>query len=201
MGENRMMILVELKQLVLTNVGFMILLKSTEDERTLPIFIGAAEAQAIAFLLNKVELPRPLTHDLFINTLDAVGYDIDRVEINNIVDGTFFADIVLSNNIEEISIDARPSDAIALSIRSEASIYVDEKVMETAGRIFNGEEDVVQSHDEGKKKKTVRKKVKHISPLKKLEKSIEKAIEEERYEDAAILRDEIKKLKDSHKGN
>ena len=123
------MILTTIRQLLLSNVGFIILLDNNEDERSLPIFIGAAEAQAIAFQLNNVDLPRPLTHDLLINMLDAVGYDVARVEIYDMENGTFFANIILRNSNEEIIIDARPSDAIAIAIRCDAPIFVDEKVI------------------------------------------------------------------------
>lgn len=174
---------------------------NTEDDRSLPIFIGAAEAQAIAFQLNKVELPRPLTHDLFVNTLDALEYDIKRIEIYDIKEGTFFANIILIDNkgMDELTLDARPSDAIALAIRTESPIFVDEKVMDTAGRIFNDDETVASQ----RQMKTIKHKKEHshINPLKKLEKSLQKAIEDERYEDAAKLRDEINTLKDSHTEN
>ena len=195
------MILTTIRQLLLSNVGFIILLDNTEDDRSLPIFIGAAEAQAIAFHLNAVELPRPLTHDLLINILDAVGYDTARVEIYDFEKGTFFANIILTNNNEEIMIDARPSDAIAIAIRCGAPIYVDERVMDEAGRLFNDEDEILKTKHNFTNKKRTDKKNHHIPPLKKLERSLEKAIIDERYEDAATLRDEINNLKDSHTGN
>ena len=202
------MLLTTVRQLLLSNVGFIILLESTEDERSLPIFIGAAEAQAIAFQLNKVELPRPLTHDLFISMLDAVGYEVIRIEIYDMQEGTFFANIILKNDYEEIMIDARPSDAIAISIRCDAPIFVDEKVMDVAGRIFKDNNDAaVTKTDDATVAKTNKGnnrhkgKLPHVPPLKRLEKSLEKAIIDERYEDAASLRDEINKLKDSHTDN
>jgi bifunctional DNase/RNase len=195
------MILTTIRQLLLSNVGFIILLDNSEDDRSLPIFIGAAEAQAIAFQLNKVELPRPLTHDLFVNTLDALDYDVARVEIYDLHEGTFFANIILKNDDGEIMIDARPSDAIAIAIRSDSPIFVDEQIMDTAGRIFNDDDENMPQQNNQQKKNTERKKIYHISPIKKLKRSLEKAIEDERYEDAGKLRDEINKLKDSHTGN
>ncbi|MCK5528684.1 MAG: bifunctional nuclease family protein [Kiritimatiellae bacterium] len=195
------MILTTIRQLLLSNVGFVILLDNTEDERSLPIFIGAAEAQAIAFQLNNVDMPRPLTHDLFITTLTAVGYSIEKVEIYDLQDGTFFSNIILVNESSEITIDSRPSDAIALAIRSNAPIFVSKEVMDKAGRIFtdNDEETTAQQHTTGTQSQE--KPLPHVPPLKKLEHSLEKAITDERYEDAAKLRDEINTLKDSHTGN
>ena len=193
------MIPTTIRQLLLSNAGFIILLDSTDDERSLPIFIGAAEAQAIAFQLNKVELPRPLTHDLILNLLDATNYDVVRIEIHDIQQGTFFANIILQSDDEEISIDSRPSDAIAVAIRCNIPIFVSEKVMNDAGRIFQeeGEDTVTEIKNNNKPEK----KIQHVPPLTKLKRSLKKAIAEERYEDAATLRDEIDNLKNSHTGN
>jgi len=195
------MILTTIRQLLLSNVGLLIQLDNTEDDRSLPIFIGAAEAQAIAFQLNNVELPRPLTHDLLINILDTVGHDVARVEIYDMQNGTFFANIILQNSNEEIIIDARPSDAIAIAIRSDAPIFVDEKVMDAAGRIFKDDDEKTVTHNNTERSKATNKNIPHVPPLTKLERSLEKAITDERYEDAAELRDEINTLKDSHTGN
>ena len=195
------MILTTIRQLLLSNIGFVILLENTEDQRSLPIFIGAAEAQAIAFHLNKVALPRPLTHDLVINMLDAVGYNIARVDIYDVEEGTFFANIILKNSTEEIMIDARPSDAIAIAIRCHAPIFVDESVMNKAGRIFTDDDENEIINKNRTSPKPLSKKKQHVPPLKKLERSLVKAIEDERYEDAANLRDEINQLRDSHTGN
>ena len=194
------MILTTIRQLLLSNVGFIILLDNTEDDRSLPIFIGAAEAQAIAFHLNKVELPRPLTHDLLLNILDALEYDVVRVEIYNLQESTFFANIILSNMDEEIIVDARPSDAIAIAIRCDTPIFVDEKVMNKAGRIFTDKDENISLNNSAKTNYS-KKELPHVPPLKKLKRSLEKAIADERYEDAANLRDAINNLKDSHTGN
>ena len=198
--EPKNMILTTIRQLLLSNAGFIILLDNREDDRSLPIFIGAAEAQAIAFHLNKTELPRPLTHDLLLNMLDAVGYDIARVEIYDLQEATFFANIILKSLNEEIMIDARPSDAIAIAIRCDAPIFVDEKVMNKAGRVFTDKDESIALNNSTKIKST-KKELPHVPPLKKLERNLEKAIEDERYEDAANLRDAINNLKDSHTGN
>ena len=195
------MILTTIRQLLLSNAGFVILLDNTEDERSLPIFIGAAEAQAIAFQLNNVDMPRPLTHDLFINTLDAVGYNVEKVEIYDLQEGTFFANIVLASESNEIIIDSRPSDAIALAIRSNTPVFVSKEVMDKAGRIFTDSDEETTAQQNNTAAHPKDKRLPHVPPLKKLEHSLEKAITDERYEDAAKLRDEINTLKDSHTGN
>ena len=203
------MIPVKVDQIFLSNVGFVVLLKGTDDERALPIFIGAAEAQAIAIHMNNVEVPRPLTHDLLKNTLDFLECRLQRVEVCDIRDSTFYATLVLERDGNEMRMDSRPSDAIALALRCDAPIYVYKKVMTEAGRVFSeselggGKPDAVAEAgaavpEPGKKGDDVQEKLSHLEALKK---DLEKAVEEERYEDAARLRDEIKRLKQTHTHN
>jgi bifunctional DNase/RNase len=196
------MILTTVRQLFLSNVGFVVLLDSDVDDRSLPIFIGAAEAQAIAIHMNDIEVPRPLTHDLLMNTLETLGCNVTHIEVSDLREGTFYARILLTAGGEDHTIDSRPSDAIALALRCGAPIYVEEKVMKEAGRVF--EED---GHEEGSSEtsdgtpKLPDKQSRHLTPLKALQANLEKCVEDERYEDAAKLRDEINRLKESHKEN
>lgn len=202
------MIPVKVDQIFLSNVGFVVLLKGTEDERSLPIFIGAAEAQAIAIHMNNVEVPRPLTHDLLKNTLDFLECRLKRIEVCDIRESTFYATLVLEKDGNEMKMDSRPSDAIALALRCDAPIYVYKKVMVEAGRVFTeselgGEKSVEMTEppgekEAGKKPDSGEEKLSHLEALKK---DLEKAIEDERYEDAARLRDEIKRLKQTHTHN
>jgi hypothetical protein len=181
------MIPVTFDKILLSNVGFVVLLKSDEDERTLPIFIGTAEAQAIALHVGSVKMPRPLTHDLLKNILEHIDIGLQRIEVCELREGTFIARMILSQNGGETEIDSRPSDAIALALRFEAPIFVAEEVMEEAGRVFKeneGEDTITFEEPEGKE----------LSQVDKLRKDLEKAVEEERYEEAARLRDEIKRL-------
>ena len=200
------MIPVKVEQLFLSNLGFVVLLKSDEDERTLPIFIGAAEAQAIAIKLNEVEVPRPLTHDLLKNILDFLEYRLKRVEVCDLREGTFYARLILERDGEELEIDSRPSDAIALALRFGSPIFVDERVMDEAGRVLEKteggpaeEEQTAETEPEPTAKKE--KKSAPLSPIEALERELEKAVREERYEDAARLLDELRKLKDPNRGN
>lgn len=122
-----------------------IILKDHEEKMALPIWIGLIEASAIATELEKIELSRPMTHDLMKNILAEVNVKVERVEVIDLKDNTFFAIIYLKKDGEEIVMDSRPSDAIALALRTHADIFVDKKVMEKSRRI-----DLSQQMDEGK---------------------------------------------------
>lgn len=102
-----------------------------EEERMLPIFIGPLEASSIAFALDGVTPDRPTTHDVFCQALEASGTSIARIEITDVVDGTFFAELHLATLSGEVVISSRPSDAIALALRTRAPIFVAEDVVES----------------------------------------------------------------------
>lgn len=182
-----------------SDVSFVLLLRGVTDERSLPIFIAATEAQSIAIKLNGKEFPRPLTHDLLKNVLDSYQCTLRKVEVSDLVDNTFHARITLECAGSVSELDSRPSDAIALALRCSAPIYVDENVMDKAGVIVEekeGEEDeettLVGEEPEDEPS---------LSPLDLLHKDLNRAIDEERYEDAASLRDRIKALEDQQSSN
>jgi hypothetical protein len=108
----------------------LVLLKETSGDRYLPIWIGAVEATAIAFAQQGLVPPRPLTHDLLKNVIEAVGVALESVTITDLRDGVYYADISFGNGTQ---VSARPSDAIALAIRAGTAIYADDAVMEEAG--------------------------------------------------------------------
>jgi len=110
-----------------------VLLREVGGTRFLPIWIGAGEATAIAFALEGVEPQRPLTHDLLRATAEALGARVDRVVVTDLRDGVYYADLVFDVDGEEVSVSARPSDAIALAARTEAPISVFPAVLEEAG--------------------------------------------------------------------
>ena len=110
-----------------------VLLKESEGERYLPIWIGAVEATAIAFALQGVQTPRPMTHDLMRDILEETEVQVDRVLINELVDQTFFALIRLTLDGRSREVSSRPSDAIALAVRINAPIFANEEVLEQAG--------------------------------------------------------------------
>jgi hypothetical protein len=107
-----------------------IVLKEMNGERLLPIVIGMFEAQSIHVKINNVQLPRPLTHDLLGRVIDALGGTLQRIVVNDLEQNTFYARLVLQSNNGEIEVDSRPSDAIALAIRSEVPIFVEEVVFD-----------------------------------------------------------------------
>jgi bifunctional DNase/RNase len=113
-----------------------IILRPLEDEgeetRVLPIWIGQPEATAILLALEDVDLPRPLTHDLMKSVIETLGAYIERVEITRVEEGTFYAALIVRGEERTLAIDARPSDSIALAVRTGAPVYVAEDVMELA---------------------------------------------------------------------
>lgn len=109
-----------------------VLLADADIELLLPIFIGPFEAHAIASVIEKVEFPRPLTHDLLRAVIEEVGYQVERVVVTALRDQTFYASLFLGGQGRSVEIDARPSDAIALALRAQAPIYVEEEVLEAA---------------------------------------------------------------------
>lgn len=126
-----------------------IMLKTKEGEQTVPIWIGLLEATSIASALQNISFDRPMTHDLFKNVLTEIEYNVVRVEVCDLRDNTFYARIHLTSGDREIDMDARPSDAIAIALRFEAPIFVDDKVIEKSKLKENVE--VVDDSEEGKK--------------------------------------------------
>lgn len=110
-----------------------VVLKGKEDDRYLLIWVGTPEASAIAISIQGVAVARPMTHDLLRNVIDALGGKVRQVLVNDLVDNTYFARLVVDVDGRVIEIDARPSDAIALALRTSATIFVNEKVLAEAG--------------------------------------------------------------------
>jgi bifunctional DNase/RNase len=110
-----------------------VLLKETQGERYLPIWIGAVEATAIAFALQGIQTPRPMTHDLMRDILRETDIEVERILISELVDQTFFALIRMSLNGKSAEVSSRPSDAIALAVRINAPIFAAEEVLDQAG--------------------------------------------------------------------
>lgn len=126
------MIKMEIKGLLMDPVSNMpvVILRDTEKGHFLPIWVGLFEANAIALEMEKVATPRPMTHDLLKNVLAELDARVERVVINDLRENTFFARIHLARKDGNLSIDSRPSDAIALALRSQAEIFVEEEVLE-----------------------------------------------------------------------
>ncbi|MGB8425136.1 MAG: bifunctional nuclease family protein [Desulfobacterales bacterium] len=127
-----------------------IILKSVENDQAVPIWIGLLEATSIASALQNVKFDRPMTHDLFKNFTDRLQIAVSKVEVCDLRESTFFARIYFESPDGGFDMDARPSDAIALALRFNAPIYVDDKVMEKS-KISKEDVEVLDESEEGKK--------------------------------------------------
>jgi bifunctional DNase/RNase len=171
--------------------AYALVLGEIEGNRKLPIIIGSFEAQAIALELEKIQPPRPMTHDLLRDLFESLGAEVLDVVIDELREGTFFAKIRFIHEGEEAQLDARPSDAVALAVRVDAPIYVAPVVLDEAG--IPSEDEVVQGEPV---EAATEPENKPMSELEKLEGELDKAINDEDYEKAAGIRDDIKR----HKG-
>ena len=121
------------------NYQRVVILKEKVADRYLPIWIGPAEADAIAVKLQGVTVPRPLTHDLLHSVIDALGATINSIIVSDLKNDTFYAKLILNVDREQLEVDARPSDALALAVRAEAPIYAEEAVLDKAGILLDKE--------------------------------------------------------------
>jgi bifunctional DNase/RNase len=117
----------------LMNYQRVVILREKDSDRYLPIWIGPAEADAIAVRLQEVAVARPLTHDLLRSVIDSLGAAVEYVVVNDLSNDTFFARIMLQLDGRNLEIDSRPSDAIALAVRAQVPIFADESVLDKAG--------------------------------------------------------------------
>jgi len=109
---------------------FVVLLEDIEGTRLLPIWIGRGEGESILIKLQKVSLPRPITHDLLVNILKTVKFKIEKIVITDLIDNTYYAEITIIREKEKIVVDARPSDAIAVALRCKAKIFISQRVLD-----------------------------------------------------------------------
>ena len=121
-----------------------VILKDTESDRYLPIWIGPCEADAITVELQEVEVARPLTHDLLKSVIDQMGAEILHIKVNDLKSDVFYARVVVNNNGKELEVDSRPSDAIAVAVRAKAPIFVEKSVMDKAAIEPEEEVDVAE---------------------------------------------------------
>lgn len=161
--------------------AYALVLGEVDGERELPVIIGASEAQAMVIELKGIAPPRPMTHNLFASVLEALRVKLMQVLIYKVDNGVFYSYLYMKTEESILRIDARTSDAVALALRMQAPIFVYEEILETE-RLkteANGE-------NETDKGATSQK-----NPLDALKIALQKAIEEENYEQAAVLRDQI----------
>jgi hypothetical protein len=133
-----------------SNTPVLLLQESDGLGRTLPIFIGAPEATAIAFALQGMDTPRPMTHDLIRDLLEALGAEVRRVVITELKTATYFAEIVLAHGDHELPVSSRPSDAVAVAVRTDAPLYVADDLMDSEGIMLavDEEDDEDETGDE-----------------------------------------------------
>ncbi len=170
--------------------GSAVLVKPIGSDIAVPIFIGPLEAQSILIGLANHKMPRPLTHDLFIDAMEQLGTKITRIEITELKEGTFFGRLLLNLQGNDYSIDSRPSDCIALAVRTKCPIYIDEEVVDEAGISITS----VKTQDEPAEPEADKERETQLTELQKL---LEKAVEQENYEEAARLRDRIRQMEQS----
>ena len=193
-----------------TGGAYALILSEVEGNRRLPIIIGTFEAQAIALELEHIKPPRPMTHDLLKNVVQSFNAYVKNIFINDLSEGTFYAQIVYEDeNGSNLEQDARPSDAIALAIRFNAPIFVTDTILNEAGIVSEeGEEDDIESALSGQESEPGGEEGSYGSgssakeeedtaktELDELQRDLKSAIENEDYEKAAKIRDQINKLK------
>jgi len=169
--------------------AYALILGEVGGERRLPIIIGGFEAQAIAIELEKMHPTRPLTHDLFKRFASAYSIVIKEVLISKFSEGVFYAELTCDDGSGEKIIDSRTSDAVALALRFNCPIYTYESILSVAGVVMEdepSEKEIMESTEEIEESKYSQ------YSLKELQKLLKKAIENEEYEKASLLRDEIK---------
>jgi len=131
-----------------SNTPVLLLQEDEGEGRTLPIFIGTPEATAIAYALQGVDVPRPLTHDLLVDVVDALGATIERVVVTDLEGSTYFAELHLATDAGVVLVSARPSDAVALAVRTGSALYVADHLMELESVFLPDDEDDVEEDDE-----------------------------------------------------
>lgn len=189
---------VTISDVSITNVGFAIFLKPTKEDvqRVVPIFIGPLETYSISSALDGIAPPRPNTHDLITNMLQEMDSRILHVIINDIIGSVFYARIVIQTEDGIIELDARPSDSIAIAIRTKCLIYMHEKVYKEASMVITEEDDTIAVSEDASQGKegSMMGQYESQNELEKLKQDLDKAVESENFEQAAVIRDKIKKI-------
>lgn len=184
--------IVALSHSVTQSHNYAVVLGERRGQRRLPIVIGSFEAQAIAVAMERMVPNRPLTHDLFKNTLDTFDIQLREVVINNLLDGIFYARLVCVKNGEVFEIDSRTSDAIAMAVRFECPIFTYDFILEAAGVVLEDQEDSGRSGRgmQGAMKDSDALETQSVDAL---HQRLQEVLEAEDYEMAAKIRDELKR--------
>jgi bifunctional DNase/RNase len=184
-----------------TDQGNVVLVRPKGSDLAVPIFIGQLETQSILIGMGGVEVPRPLTHDLMLSLIAELGATLDRIEIHDLRDGTFFARLILRSEGGELVVDARPSDAIGIAVRASCPVFIAESVVEEAGISINLVAGLQSESEAGEG--AAQGAAALGGPLApapsegvamNLRSELEKAVADEDYERAAAIRDKLKEL-------
>ena len=173
--------------------AYALIFSEKNGPRRLPIVIGTPEAQSIAIVMEKINPPRPLSHDLMVSVFSALHVELLEVFIYKFDEGAFFAELTLQQGEDQYKIDSRTSDGVALAIRTNAPIYTTEEIMTNMAIVFDEE-----SEDKTDMKEFLSNEDKELSQLSKetLNTMLEEALSKEDFEAAIHLRDELNKRKD-----
>jgi len=173
--------------------AYALVLSEVNGERRLPIIIGGFEAQAIVIKLENLNPPRPLTHDLFRNFSELMKADLKEVFIHKLEEGVFYSQLVIKKDGKEILMDSRTSDAVALALRFNCPIYIEEEIMDKAGIVMKDTE-----YEDAERDETAEDKIPKVTPaglseltMNELKKKLDEAIKAEDYEKAAFIKDEM----------
>ena len=178
-----------------TDQGNAVLVRPVGSDVAVPIFIGPLETQSIVIGLGGVKVPRPLTHDMVLDVLELCGRSVARVEICDLKEGTYYARLVIARGAEERWIDSRPSDALALAVRVKCPIYISEQVVDEAGVPIDLIARAETAREVGELAPDVASDAGPAETERRaLMESLERAVEEEAYERAAIIRDRLREL-------
>ncbi|MBR9921415.1 MAG: hypothetical protein GYB31_11300 [Bacteroidetes bacterium] len=182
--------IVALSHSVTQSHNYAVVLGEQDGSRRLPIVIGGFEAQAIAVAMERMTPNRPLTHDLFKNALETFKVELKEVVINDLVDGVFYARLICLQNGEKTEIDSRTSDALAMAVRFNCPIYTYEFILDAAGVVLEDQDEPKEA-----RKKAPAKKKSSLSSysIDELNNMLGEVLEKEDYEQAAKIRDEIKR--------
>ncbi len=184
--------IVALSHSVTQSHNYAVVLGEIEGTRRLPIVIGSFEAQAIAVAMERMSPNRPLTHDLFKSTLDTFSIELKEIVINNLLDGVFYARLICLKDGDLYEIDSRTSDALAMAVRYECPIYTYEFILDAAGvALEEAEEEEQVPVSERRGGSAVTSKGLSSYSVDALHKMLEEVLNEENYERAAEIRDEL----------
>lgn len=185
--------------------AYALVLAEENGNRRIPVIVGTSEAQSIAIAIERIMTPRPLTHDLFVTFSHAFSIELKEVLIYKFLDGVFYSEMLFTNGVDEIRIDSRTSDAIAIALRVNCNIYIYEEIMEECGVEMENMEDNVYEEEDSKNLMDLEpeeiddpdllKQWLSILSIEDLQERLDLAVETENYEYAKMYQEELKRRK------